>query len=156
MRARDFRGHLRLNGSLSQLMGLYTQALLTQISQASACNRMHPAEERCARWLLMTRDRVHRDEFELTHEFLTQMLGVRRATVTEIAGALQEANVIRYTRGIITVLDLAGLEEHSCECYRIIRDEYTRLLGSSRGRKGTASDAPSRWLRRGGGENAPD
>jgi len=129
MRARDFSAHVRASARLAEIMGRYTQALLTQISQSSACNRMHAAEERCARWLLMTHDRVHRDEFELTHEFLAQMLGVRRATVSEVAGVLQAAGVIRYSRGRVTVLDRSALEERSCECYRVIRDEYTRLLG---------------------------
>jgi CRP-like cAMP-binding protein len=128
MRAREFRAHLAREARLAQIMGAYTQAMLTQISQASACNRMHPAQERCARWLLMTHDRVGRDEFELTHQFLAQMLGVRRATVSEIAGALQEEGIIRYVRGAMTILDRRALESHSCECYRIIRDEYTRLL----------------------------
>lgn len=131
MRARDFRAHLKDSARLVQIMGAYTQALLTQISQASACNRMHPAEERLARWILMTHDRVGRDEFGLTHEFAAQMLGVRRATVSEIAAALQSAKIIRYTRGTITILDRAALEEHSCECYRIIRNEYARLLSRS-------------------------
>ncbi len=128
MRARDFQAHLERETRLVQIMGCYTQAMFTQISQASACNRMHPAQERCARWLLMTHDRVMQDQFELTHEFLAQMLGVRRATVSEIAGALQDAGIIRYARGTMTILDRAALEERSCECYRIIRDEYARLL----------------------------
>jgi CRP-like cAMP-binding protein len=152
MRARDFRDHLKMSAGLSQIMGLYTQALLTQISQSSACNRMHPAQERCARWLLMTHDRVRRDEFELTHQFLAQMLGVRRATVSEIAGGLQEARVIRYVRGVITVTDRAGLEDHSCECYRIIRDEYLRLLGPTRGGRPHAV----RSGEEGSGGSAPD
>lgn len=132
MRAREFRDHLKNNGPLTQVMGHYTQALLTQISQAAACNRMHAAEERCARWLLMTLDRVGRDSFELTQEFLAQMLGVRRATVSEVAASLQAASLIQYTRGTITVLNRTGLEERSCECYRIIHDEYARLLPLSR------------------------
>src|SRR5262249_35668910 len=83
MPSRAFQTHLAREKTLGTIMGHYTQALLTQISQASACNRIHAAEERCARWLLMSHDRVHRDEFELTQEFLAQMLGVRRATVSE-------------------------------------------------------------------------
>ena len=128
MRARDFSAHVKASARLAEIMGRYTQALLTQISQSGACNRMHAAEERCARWLLMTHDRVHRDEFELTHEFLAHMLGVRRATVSEVAGVLQAAGIIQYSRGSITILDRLALEERSCECYRLIRDEYTRLL----------------------------
>lgn len=131
MRARDFRAHLNEIPRFFQVMGRYTQALFTQISQASACNRMHAAEERCARWLLMSHDRVGSDEFELTHEFLAQMLGTRRATVSEIASALQTAGTIRYARGRIEILDRPSLEQRSCECYRIIRDEYARLLSDS-------------------------
>lgn len=128
MRAREFRVHLQKHPALVQILGRYTQALLTQISQSLACNRMHAAEERCARWLLMSHDRVHRDEFELTQEFLGQMLGVRRGTVSEVAATLQGAGIIRYARGIVTIVDRAALEERSCECYLIVRDEYTRLL----------------------------
>jgi CRP-like cAMP-binding protein len=89
---------------------------------------MHPADERCARWLVMTHDRVGSDEFELTQEFLAQMLGVRRATVSEVANALQSEGVIRYSRGTISILNRDALADRSCECYRIIRDEYDRLL----------------------------
>jgi CRP-like cAMP-binding protein len=128
MRAKDFRAHLADCPRLVEIMGRYTQALLSQIAQASACNRMHPADERCARWLLMTHDRVERDEFELTQEFLAQMLGVRRATVSEVANALQSEGIIRYSRGRMTILNREALLERSCECYRIIRDEYERLL----------------------------
>jgi CRP-like cAMP-binding protein len=132
MRAHDFRTHFTRETRFSQIMGCYTQALFTQISQASACNRMHPAQERCARWLLMTHDRAGRDEFELRPEFLAEMLGVRRATVGEVAAGLQSENIIRYARGSVTILDRRALEERSCECYRIIRDEYARLLPPSR------------------------
>lgn len=112
---------------LVQIVGFYTQALITQVSQGSACNPMHPADERMVRWILMTHDRVGRDEFGLTHEFAAQMLGVRRATVSEIAD-LQSANIIQYACGTITILERAALEERSCECSRAIRDEYARLL----------------------------
>jgi len=130
MRTRDFRKHLDDNAPLRRVLGLYTQALLSQISQSSACNRMHPAEERCARWLLMTHDRVGSSVFDLTQEFLSQMLGVRRATVTEVASMLQDRGIIRYSRGSIEVLDRGRLEACSCECYRVIRGEYERLLPS--------------------------
>lgn len=115
--------------ALQQILQRYTQGLLNQIAQSAACNRLHPMIERCARWLLMTHDRVGRDQFPLTHEFLSQMLGVRRATVTVAVGALQQAGLIRSQRGQMTILDREGLESASCECYRIIRDEYDRLLG---------------------------
>jgi CRP-like cAMP-binding protein len=128
MSAHDFRSHLEREASLREIMGRYTQALLTQISQASACNRLHTTEARCARWLLMTHDRVGSDEFELTQEFLAQMLGVRRATVGEVAVALQEQRIIRYVRGRISVLNRSALERRSCECYEIVGREYARLL----------------------------
>ncbi len=116
------------DGSLHRLLSLYAQATIVQLSQNVACNRLHSAEQRCARWLLMTHDRAVRDEFPLTHEFLARMLGVRRATVTEIAGRLQDKELIRYRRGVITVLDRENLEILACECYQIIRDESARLL----------------------------
>jgi CRP-like cAMP-binding protein len=115
-------------GPLNDALRLYTQALLNQIAQSAACNRIHSIEERCARWLLMTHDRVTTDEFPLTQEFLSQMLGVRRAGVSVAAGMLQKAGLIAYQRGKIRIIDRAGLEEASCECYDLIRREYDRLL----------------------------
>ena len=114
--------------ALKRLLQRYTHAFLTQVAQTASCNRVHSIEERCARWLLMVHDRVERVEFKLTHEFLSFMLGVRRAGVTVAAGMLQEAGLIRYSRGHITILDRAGLEAVSCECYGIVRAEFERLL----------------------------
>ena len=128
MPAESFRREANAGGALQAILQRYTQGLLNQIAQSAACNRLHPMTERCARWLLMTHDRVGRDEFPLTHEFLSQMLGVRRATVTVATGTLQQAGLIRSRRGSITILDREGLENASCECYRIIREEYDRLL----------------------------
>jgi CRP-like cAMP-binding protein len=108
----------------------YAQALHDQTAQSVACNRRHAIEERCARWLLATQDRVGSDAFPLTHNFLAAMLGVRRASVTVVAGMLQHAGLIRYSRGRITVLDRERLEDASCECYRVVRAQYERLLGS--------------------------
>jgi CRP-like cAMP-binding protein len=116
---------------LSAVLKRYTQALLTQVAQSTACNSVHGVEERCARWLLMTHDRVHGDHFLLTHEFLGMMLGVRRAGVTVAAGMLQRAGVIRYSRGKITVVDRAALEAASCECYSVVRAHFDRLLGGN-------------------------
>lgn len=116
-------------GPLPALLRRYTQALLTQIAQGAACGRAHGADQRCARWLLLAHDRAGGDQLPLTHEFLAQMLGVRRATVTEGAGRLQAAGLIRHRRGVVTILDRAGLEAAACECYRVIRGEYARLLG---------------------------
>ena len=114
---------------LQRILLRYTQALFTQLAQQSACNRSHNMEERCARWILMTQDRVRQDEFPLTHEFLAYMLGARRASVTLAAGILASAGLIRYTRGRVHVLDRARLEEASCECYGIIQRAYERLIG---------------------------
>lgn len=130
MAAGTFRELANGAGAIQQLLQRYTYAFFTQLSQGSACNRLHSVEQRCARWLLMTHDRVGgRDQFELTQEFLAQMLGVRRATVTEAAGRLQQDGLITYSRGIITITNRKGLEAASCECYRIITDEHTRLIG---------------------------
>jgi CRP-like cAMP-binding protein len=114
---------------LRHLLNRYAQAYLTQVAQGAACNRLHGIEQRCARWLLMTHDRVDRAEsFSVKQEFLAVMLGVRCAGVTVAAGALQDAGLIRYRRGGIRVLDRAGLEAASCECYGIVRRRYDRLL----------------------------
>jgi CRP-like cAMP-binding protein len=102
--------------------------LVTQIAQGSACNRLHAIEARCARWLLLTHDRVDGDEFPLTHEFLAQMLGVTRPSVTIAAGILQKAGLITYARGIVSIVDRQRLEDASCECYRIVTDEFRRLI----------------------------
>jgi CRP-like cAMP-binding protein len=117
------------SGALRQLLYRYTQALFNQLAQHVVCNRLHRIAQRCARWLLLTHDRVGHDEFPLTHDFLALMLGVRRASVTEVAGRLQQAGLIRYRLGIVRVLDRAGLEAASCECYGVIKQEYDRLLG---------------------------
>jgi CRP-like cAMP-binding protein len=99
------------------------------MAQGMVCNRLHSIAQRCARWLLLTHDRVDADQFPLTQQFLAQMLGVRRASVSAVASKLQKAGLIRYSRGVITVLDRPGLEAAACECYRIIEAEYDRLLG---------------------------
>jgi CRP-like cAMP-binding protein len=117
--------------SLRSIMLHYAHAFFNQVAQSAACNHFHSLEQRCCRWLLMTYDRMHADEFLLTHEFLAMMLGVRRAGVTVAAGALQRAGLIRYTRGRITIVDVAGLLERSCECYAVSKLEFDRLLGSA-------------------------
>jgi CRP-like cAMP-binding protein len=106
----------------------YAQYFADQLAQAVACNRLHTLEERCGRWLLLTHDRVHGDDFELTHEFLALMLGVRRAGVSVAMGALQNAGILRYTRGRVVIVDRQRLEEASCDCYRITRGALDRLL----------------------------
>jgi CRP-like cAMP-binding protein len=122
----DLRRFLSHDGALHDLLHRYTHATMVQLSQNVACNRLHTTEERCARWLLQTRDRVGADEFSLTQEFLAQMLGVRRGTVSLTAGVLQQAGIIRYTRGRITVLDPDALHEAACDCYDIVQAEYRR------------------------------
>lgn len=114
---------------LRQLLMRYTMALLTQISQGTSCNRAHEVQERCARWLLMTHDRVEGDSFPITQEFLSQMLGVHRPTVSVAAAMLQKAGLIDYVRGTVTILNRDGLEAASCSCYRVIMEEYERLVG---------------------------
>ncbi|MGX1167043.1 CRP-like cAMP-binding protein [Bradyrhizobium sp. USDA 372] len=106
----------------------YVMALLNQIAQGTSCNRLHEVQERCARWLLHTHDRVNGESFTLTQEFLGQMLGVHRPTVTIAARMLQQAGLIRYSRGHIEVIDRPGLEAAACPCYRLIIDQYARLL----------------------------
>jgi CRP-like cAMP-binding protein len=113
---------------LRGLVQRYAQALFSQVTQQVACNGLHSVEERCSRWMLLTHDRVASNEFPLTQEFLAQMLGVRRASVTVAAGMLQNAGFIRYSRGQVAIVDRDGLESASCECYRIIRTEFDRLL----------------------------
>ena len=117
------------SGEVVRLLHRYAQVLFNQVAWSAACNRAHSLEQRCARWLLMTHDRVHSNKFLLTQEFLAQMLGVHRPRVNRVAGTLQKAGLIRYVRGRITVLDREGLEAAACECYRVIRTEYDRLLG---------------------------
>jgi CRP-like cAMP-binding protein len=119
------------NGGLHRAMHRYTQALMSMIARAVACNALHSVEQRASRWLLVTHDRIGGDEFMLTQEFLGQMLGVARATVNEVARALQEAGAIDYSRGWVTVLDRRQLESRTCECYRVIRLEFDRLLAPS-------------------------
>ena len=114
---------------LMDVMHRYLNALLTQVALSVACNTLHPLEKRFCRWLLATQDRVHGDQFPLTHELMAQMLGVRRAGVTEAASKLQKAGLIKYVHGKITVLDRAKLEAASCECYHAVRAEFDRLIG---------------------------
>jgi len=127
----DFRAVIEANDEFRALLMRYTLALMSQIAQSTSCNRLHEVQERCARWLLQTHDRVDEDSFPLTQEFLAQMLGVHRPTVTVAAGMLQKAGLIDYSRGNITVRDRAALERASCPCYRFITQEYDRLVGRS-------------------------
>ena len=132
MPAPVFRREVQAGSPLHDLLQCYTQAYINQVVQGVVCNRLHSIAQRCARWLLLTHDRVDSDQFLLTQAFLAHMLGVRRASVGTVAGTLQKAGLIRYSRGLITILDRPGLEAASCECYRIIEAEYDRLLGLRR------------------------
>ena len=126
--ARTFRDQSRRSVGIRDVLDRYTQAMFTLLAQGAACNRLHSIEERCARWLLLTQDRVGADSFPLTHQFLSQMLGVRRAGVSEVAAELQREGLLTYRRGYITIQDRARLEAASCECYGVIRSEFSRLL----------------------------
>ena len=127
--AAAFRALLPELPEFDRLARRYALYFMTQVSQSLACNSRHRVEQRCARWLLMTHDRVPGDQFVLTHEVLSQMLAVRRTGVTVAAGALQDAGYIRYRRGRIMVLDRAGLERTACECYATVREQRDRLVG---------------------------
>ena len=128
MASRAVRREATRPGSLHRLLHRYTHSLLTQVSQTSVCNRFHSVEARLARWLMMTSDRLGTDRFRLTQEFMSNMLGVRREGVNKAAGALQVANLIHYSRGMITVLDRQRLQEHACHCYLIIKAESDQYL----------------------------
>lgn len=128
MRAADFLDAVQRHADFSHRMHRYAGALLAQVSQATACNRVHGVHQRCARWLLQTHDRVTGDVFDLTQEFLAEMLGERRATVNAAASGLSQRGFIRYSRGRIEVMDRAGLEQATCECYHLIREAYAEVL----------------------------
>ena len=121
-------------GALQRLLLRYTQALMTQMAQSAVCNRHHSVEQQLCRWLLLTMDRLPARELVMTQELVANMLGVRRESVTEAAGHLQNAGYIRYRRGHIGVLDRAGLERQACECYGVVKKELTRLLSDVRHR----------------------
>lgn len=125
-----FRDAVAASPPIDQLVQTYVLALFGQISQAAACNRLHTNEERLSRWLLMSHDRVGTDKFIITQEFLAQMLGSRRATVTLSAGVLQKAGLIRYHRGHVEIIDRPGLESVSCECYRVIKSELDKVTST--------------------------
>jgi CRP-like cAMP-binding protein len=139
MDAASFLAEMARPGAMRDLTDDYLQALFGQISQAAACNRLHTNEERLSRWLLMSHDRVGVEEFAITHEFLGQMLGSRRATVTLSAGILQAAGLIKYHRGQVTIVDRHGLEQVSCECYGVIRNELENVLTKAAHRNGNGS-----------------
>ncbi|NEQ23078.1 MAG: Crp/Fnr family transcriptional regulator [Microcoleus sp. SIO2G3] len=127
--AQMWRKEFDCNQELRNIILRYIQAFIVQVSQTAACNRTHFIEQRLARWLLEAHDRITSDELRLTHEFIANMLGVRRAGVTQAAQNLQDSGLIRYNRGRIHILNQAGLEAFSCECFRTVKNERDRLLG---------------------------
>ena len=131
MRADVFNHHVTPGSPLYKLLQRYTLAFLSQVFQSVTCNGLHSVEKRCCRWLLMTQDRVKGNQFPLTQEFLAYMLGVRRASVSEVCSLLQKAGLISYGRGSITILNRQALENTSCPCYAIVKAEFNRLLGSN-------------------------
>lgn len=130
MKARILREEFARGGSLQHVLLRYTQALITQISQTAVCNRLHPVEKRLCRWLLLCHDRVKSEELQMTQEFISNMLGGRRESVTVAAGHLQDAGLIHYSRGRIDIRDRKGLEAAACECYMIVKAEFDRLFGA--------------------------
>lgn len=129
MRAREFKDEVGRCGEMYRLLLKYAQAFFIQTAITAACNRLHPLEGRLAKWLLTNKDRAQSDTLPLTQEFLGVMLGVRRAGVSEAVGSLESAGHITHARGQIRIADEGGLERAACECYRVVRKEYDRLLG---------------------------
>ncbi len=128
LEASKLRVEFSRGGMLQSVLLRYTHALMAQVSQSVVCNARHHIEGRLARWLLMFHDRWRRDEFELTHEFMANMLGVRRASVSEVAEKLQEMGYIRYQRGHFIMLDRKGLEKFACECYPVVKEKFDDFL----------------------------
>jgi CRP-like cAMP-binding protein len=131
MSSEKFRRRLDDVPAFRRVVGAYVMEFFTMVAQTSACNRIHSASQRCARWILMTHDRVHADEFPITQQFLSEMLGVTRPTVSNAEVALSDQGLIRYRHGHMKVLDRTGLEEASCECYALIRERFDRLGGGN-------------------------
>jgi CRP-like cAMP-binding protein len=129
MKSEMLQDEFARGGTFQRLLLRYTQALMTQMSQTAVCNRLHTIEQQLCRWLLLSHDRLNTDELVMTQELIANMLGVRREGVTHAAGRLQEQGLISYVRGRITILDRRGLEAAVCECYKVVKGEYERLLG---------------------------
>jgi CRP-like cAMP-binding protein len=130
LESRTFLSLASESSKLREVLHLYTQAFVAQVSQSVACNLLHESEPRLARWLLMCHDRVGQDRFEITQEFMSQMLRVGQVTVDAAAGRLQEAGLISLRGAVLQIEDRAGLEDAACACYRIVRDEFDRLFGA--------------------------
>jgi CRP-like cAMP-binding protein len=138
LQGRLLKAEFNRAGLMQRLLLRYTQALVTQMFQTAACNRHHSIEQQLCRWLLLTLDRLPSSELVMTQELVASILGVRREGITEAAGRLQRAGIIRYRRGHIAVLERAGLESRACECYAVVKNELTRLLCDVRYRQETA------------------
>lgn len=128
MSAKFLKQEFERGGEFQHLLLRFTQAMITQMSQTAVCNRHHSIEQQLCRWLLLSLDRLTCNEIKMTQELISNMLGVRREGITEAAGHLQEAGLIRYSRGNITVLDRPNLEKEACECYAVVKREYERIL----------------------------
>jgi len=129
MKSADLKTAFALGGVFQNVLLRYTQSLMTQISQTAVCNRLHSVEQQLCRWLLINHDQMQTDKLVMTHDLIANMLGVRREGVSIAAGNLQKKGLIKYVRGTITMLDRKGLETAACECYRVVIEEYDRLLG---------------------------
>jgi CRP-like cAMP-binding protein len=129
MNAADAKAEFKLAGVFQEMMLRFTQALMTQISQTAVCNRLHPVEQQLCRWLLLSHDRLDSNELVMTHDLISNMLGVRREGVTLAAQKLAKRKLIKNSRGTISIIDRRGLEESVCECYEVVNNEYNRLLG---------------------------
>ncbi len=131
LRAQVIKDEFERAGPVMHLLLRYTQALITQMAQTAVCNRHHTLDQQLCRWLLLSLDRLQGSDLVMTQELIANMLGVRREGVTEGALKLQKAGLIRYSRGHVTILDRAGLEQRTCECYAVVKKEYDRLLPAS-------------------------
>jgi len=141
LQARLLKEEFGRGGLVQRLLLRYTQALLTQMCQTTACNRHHSIEQQLCRWLLLTLDRLPSNELVVTQELVASALGVRRESITEAAGKLQRAGLIRYRRGHLAVLERSGLEAGACECYAVVKKEIGRLLSDVRYRQATTDIA---------------
>lgn len=129
MPADRFKDLISRDTGLKRITQRYMQAYMAMVSQSVACNALHTLEHRFAKWMLLTHDRVHGNEFHLTQEYIAMMLGTHRPTVSLVAGTFQRAGILQYRRGTITILDRETLEDSCCECYRIVREQYKRFFG---------------------------
>jgi len=129
MKARDLQTAFALGGVFQKILLRYTQSFMTQIAQTAVCNRLHSVEQQLCRWLLINHDQLQSNKLVMTHDLIANMLGVRREGVSIAAGHLQRKGLIKYVRGTITMLDREELEAAVCECYKVVMDEYDRLLG---------------------------